>query len=405
MLYNYIVRNTSNILDIVIVPCILMLVKTIIKKDKNFSQIIYKGIKNMRELPQHRFFEGFYIWFDKDKKEEYYGTSLYLHNVDTKIDYDKRQVKLILKKTKFDGLKYPGLLYFPYTESFGMMLMRFLNADFSSFEKSYKTFFYAYGFELLKEYIPYKELKETYKTEKKMLEVMKKVYEDSKYELYEMQENFRQCVNQVYNLNGEEGFEEASANLKFIANIIKHKSDVYRYSNKIEVILDSYSSKDDDYSSVSYENIVNKLEDGELSIKKHNVYTSERLSNILYVILEQIVQVPNLPIKQCQNCGKYFIPSSRQDEIYCEFPDEKGKTCKEKGAIQTYKKNLESIPALLEYRRSYQKKIMIVSRNKENKELKKEFDKWKKEAQEKIKLFKQGKLEEDVLYNWIIENK
>ena len=359
----------------------------------------------MRELPQHRFFEGFYIWFDKDKKEEYYGTSLYLNNVDQKIDYEKRQIKLVLKKTKFDGLKYPGLLYFPYTESFGMMLMRFLNADFSSFEKSYKTFFYAYGFELLKEYVPYKELEETYKTEKKMLEVMKKVYEDSKYELYEMQENFRQCVNQVYNLNGEKGFEEASANSKFIANIIKHKSDVYRYSSKIEVILDSYSSKDDDYSSVSYENIVNKLENGELSIKKHNVYTSERLSNILYVILEQIVQVPNLPIKQCQNCGKYFIPSSRQDEVYCEFPDEKGKTCKEKGAIQTYKKNLESIPALLEYRRSYQKKIMIVSRNKENKELKREFDKWKKEAQEKIRLFKQGKLEEDVLYNWMIENK
>lgn len=263
------------------------------------------------------------------------------------------------------------------------MLMRFLNADFSSFEKSYKTFFYAYGFELLKEYVPYKELEETYKTEKKMLEVMKKVYEDSKYELYEMQENFRQCVNQVYNLNGEKGFEEASANSKFIANIIKHKSDVYRYSSKIEVILDSYSSKDDDYSSVSYENIVNKLENGELSIKKHNVYTSERLSNILYVILEQIVQVPNLPIKQCQNCGKYFIPSSRQDEVYCEFPDEKGKTCKEKGAIQTYKKNLENIPALLEYRRSYQKKIMIVSRNRENKELKKEFDKWKKEHRKK----------------------
>lgn len=28
-----------------------------------------------------------------------------------------------------------------------------------------------------------------------------------------------------------------------------------------------------------------------------------------------------------------------------------------------------------------------------------------KEAQDKIKLFKQGKLEEDKLYNWMIENK
>lgn len=59
----------------------------------------------------------------------------------------------------------------------------------------------------------------------------------------------------------------------------------------------------------------------------------------------------------------------------------------------------------MEYRRSYQKKIMIVSRNKDNKQLKKDFDKWKKEAQAKIKLFKQGKLEEEKLYNWILENK
>ena len=359
----------------------------------------------MRELPQNKFFEGFYIWFDKEKKEEYYGTPLYLYNVDTKVDTEKREVKLFLKKTKFDGLKYPGILYFPYTENFGTMLMMFLNADFSNFEKAYKTFFYAYGFELLKEYVPYKELEDTYTSEKKMLDIMKRVFEDSSYELIEIQENFRKCVNQVYNLNGVKGLEEASANSKFIANIIKHESDVYRYSSKIEVFLDSYASKDNDYHEESYKSLVEKLENDTLSIKKHNIYTSEKLSNILYVVLEQIVQAPNLPIKQCQNCGKYFIPSSRQDEVYCEFLDEKGKTCKEKGALETYKKNLENVPALLEYRRSYQKKIMIVSRNKDNKQLKKDFDKWKKEAQSKIKLFKQGKLEEEKLYNWMLENK
>ena len=48
---------------------------------------------------------------------------------------------------------------------------------------------------------------------------------------------------------------------------------------------------------------------------------------------------------------------------------------------------------------------MIVSRNKDNKQLKKDFDNWKKEAQAKIKLFKQGKLDEDTLYKWMIENK
>ena len=220
-----------------------------------------------------------------------------------------------------------------------------------------------------------------------------------------MQHNFRNCVDQIYNLNGIEELNDCSAKSKFIANIITHKSEVYRYSSKIEVVLDSYAEKDVDYNNEVYERLAYKIQNEEISIKKHHVYTSEKLSNILYVILEQIVEVPNLPIKQCQNCGKYFIPSSRQDEVYCEFADEKGKTCKEKGALQTYKKNLENIPALLEYRRSYQKKIMIVSRNKENKQLKKDFDKWKKDAQDKIKLFKQGKLEEEKLYNWMIENK
>lgn len=359
----------------------------------------------MRELPVNQFFEGFYIWFDKDKKEEYYATPLYMHNTDTKIDYDNKRLKIFLQKCEFDGLKYPGLIHFPYVENFGMMLIMFINADFSNFDKSYKTFFYAYGFELLKEYIPYKELVTTYTSQKKMLDIMKRVYESSLQELIELQHDFRKCVDQIYNLNGIEELNDCSAKSKFIANIITRKSEVYRYSSKIEVVLDSYAEKDVDYNNEVYERLAYKIQNEEVSIKKHHVYTSEKLSNILYVILEQIVEVPNLPIKQCQNCGKYFIPSSRQDEVYCEFADEKGKTCKEKGALQTYKKNLENIPALLEYRRSYQKKIMIVSRNKENKQLKKDFDKWKKEAQDKIKLFKQGKLEEDKLYNWMIENK
>ena len=40
-----------------------------------------------------------------------------------------------------------------------------------------------------------------------------------------------------------------------------------------------------------------------------------------------------------------------------------------------------------------------------NKQLKKDFAKWKKEAQEKIRLFKKCQLDEDTLYNWMMENK
>lgn len=205
-----------------------------------------------------------------------------------------------------------------------------------------------------------------------MLEVMNKVYEDSSYELLEIQENFRRCVDQIYNLNGEKGLEEVSANSKFIANIIKHKSDVYRYSNKIEVILDSYSSKDDDFHNINYKDLVEKLENNELYIKMHNVYTSEKLSNILYVILEQVAQAPNLPIKQCQNCGKYFIPSSRQDEVYCEFPAVQGFSARNLWRMRNlyveYKDNEILPPLVAEI--SWSKNIAIMKKCKEQLERK-----------------------------------
>ncbi len=37
----------------------------------------------------------------------------------------------------------------------------------------------------------------------------------------------------------------------------------------------------------------------------------------------------------------YFIPNSRLDEIYCDYPKENGKTCREQGAILSYNKRLQ----------------------------------------------------------------
>lgn len=367
----------------------------------------------MKQLPKNRFLEGFYIWFDKEHKEEYYGTPLYLYctNWKKKVSNGRLTIKLekdirkVMPNKKKAIDKYAGSLHCYFAEKFGMMLMRFLNTDLSTFEKAYNTFFYAYGFELLKEYIPYREMIGKYNSEKELLEVMKRIYEDSLIGLYELQSSFRNCVNDIYNLKGQEDLKELKASSKFISYIIKHKGNMYRYSNDIEVFLDNDFQKDSAYSDETYESLANKIENQKLLIKKHNIYTSEKLSSILFLILEEVTQAENMPIKTCQNCGRYFIPTSRQDEVYCEFPDEKGKTCKEKGATLTYKKNLESSPALLEYRRMYQKKFMNVVRNRDNKELKEEFDIWKMLAQIEVKKFKDGKITEDELMVWLRETK
>lgn len=58
-----------------------------------------------------------------------------MHNTNLNMDNDNRTLKIYMKKEKFDGLKYPAVINFPYVESFGMMLLQFLNADFSTFDK------------------------------------------------------------------------------------------------------------------------------------------------------------------------------------------------------------------------------------------------------------------------------
>ena len=222
--------------------------------------------------------------------------------------------------------------------------------------------------------------------------------------LLEIQSEFRKCVDFVYNLNGNEELKESSIYSKFVAYTIKN--DIYTYSQDIEIILDNYINIHNHNYNEPIENLIKRIEDKDPNLELHNVYTSTKLRSICFTVLDILVKQENLPIKTCQNCGRYFIPTFRQNEIYCDLENVDGSpSCRDKGANETYKKSLENTPALLLYRRTYQQKVMNVYRNKDNKQLKKDFDEWKKEAQSKIKLFKQGKLEEDVLYNWMIENK
>lgn len=367
----------------------------------------------MRKLPQYSFNEGFYIWFDINSKEEYYSTPLYMYKTDFNDDLSNYKRVIIQEKDfykkkpskKNSAPKHPATILYPFAEQFGRLLINLLNADFSNFDKAYNTFFYLYGFELLREYVPDKELINTYKSEEELTKIMKRVYEDSYGYVSDMQYNFRKCVDFVYNLNGNEELKNSKPSSKFIASLVTHHNDVYSYSSDIEVILDTYSDKYLKYGNQPLNKLTEELDQDDSFIPMTNVYTSEKLSNIVFVVLEQFVKNSSLPIKQCQYCNRYFIPKIRQDEIYCDLPNEDGKSCREKGAKQTYKQNLEKIPALLEYRKAYQKKFMEVARSDNNKQLKKDFDSWKKIAQGKIKDYKQGKIMEDELYKWMIENK
>ena len=371
----------------------------------------------MRELPKNNILDDFYLWFDFEEKEEHYATPLYLYNVERKrIDPDN-ETRLALKlekdisKTKpskkKEIIRHPSTIYVHYTEIIGAILINFLNADFTTYETAYNTFFYAYGYELLKEYTPYQYSQNgDFIDDKTFREIIKDIYDTSFDKLIEWQESFRKCVDFVYNLNGNEDFKDEENKLaKFIAYIVKDK-DLYTYSQNIEIIVDTYINAHNKYQNKSLANLINRVKDKEQELELHNVYTSNSLTTMCFIVLDQIVRHENLQIKTCLNCGRYFIPSYRQNEIYCDLTNvDQSPTCREKGANEQYKKNLENNQTQALYRRIYRQKFMIAQRNKDNKALQKEFEQWKKEAKEKVNKLKKGKLAEDEVYKWLVDNK
>ena len=55
--------------------------------------------------------------------------------------------------------------------------------------------------------------------------------------------------------------------------------------------MNTYSTEDKDNEKIIWE--------------MTNIYTSEKLSNIAFIVLEQFVKNSNLPIKKCQYCDRF----------------------------------------------------------------------------------------------------
>ena len=198
-------------------------------------------------LPEKNFFDSFYIWFSKEKREEYYSTPMYTYKTETKTDHENRLMTISYnKKAKIekgeDGLKYPGNMYFPYVEKFGMFLLRFLNAKLENFETAYETFFFAYGFEILKEIDENYtfELKGKYAKHEEYIDEVTKIYNDLQYQIQNIQDEMKEFVDYVYNINDKEGLKEYTHSQRFAVYLIKHKGQAFLYNKNDNIIKDSY---------------------------------------------------------------------------------------------------------------------------------------------------------------------
>lgn len=107
-------------------------------------------------------------------------------------------------------------------------------------------------------------------------------------------------------------------------------------------------------------------------------------------------------LKRCSNCGKFFLPSYRSDEKYCDNIYKDGKTCKQIG----YKIKAQADATLSEYRKAYKTANAWKNRNKatvQNAEM--AFEKWHIQAKTKMKQAQQGVISVEDLKIWLSENK
>lgn len=361
------------------------------------------------ELPEVTFFDDFYFWFNTETKKEYYATPLYFYKADFHLDTVNKLREVYYKETENtdNGLKHPATLYFPFQEKFGLMLLKFLNADLSSYEMANKTFFYAYGFEILKDLDKgYNfELSNNYGSNENYLKATTKIFEDLQENLIDLQKELIKAVTYIYNLNSNSELEKYTYTERYAVYLIKRMGKLHTYYKNDFIMRDSYSKKYQEFSNKNEYDILESLHTKNMFLSMSDTHKSNDLSSICYAILDELSKTPNYPIKKCQNCGMYFIPTSKVDEIYCDYQKENSKTCRNLGAFQSYTERLKQNKAMGEYRRTYQQKFMQVRKNKENKELSNNFETWKKQAKEKINLMKKGKLTENEVYEWILKNK
>ena len=357
-------------------------------------------------LPEVTFFDNFYFWFNTETKIEYYATPLYFYKADFHLDTINKLREVYYKETELTdrGLKHPASMYFPFYEKFGLLLLRFLNADLSDYEKANKTFFYSYGFEILRDLDEnYKfELKKNYGSNEEYLKATTKIFEDLLEKLIDIQQELIKAVRYIYNLDNNKELEKYTYSERFAVYLIKRLGKLYTYYKNDFIMRDSYSIKYKDFDKNSEHDLLDTLQNEKQVLSMSDTHKSNDLASICYAILEELSKTSNYPIKKCQNCGMYFIPNAKTDEIYCDYPKENSKPCRDLGAFQSYTQRLKDNKAMGEYRKKYQKLFMQV---KKNKELSSEFEDWKKQAKEKINDMKKGKLTEDEVYKWIIKNK
>ena len=312
------------------------------------------------------------------------------------------KTKMIAFKVFKYNEKHKGYEFFNKYEKLklGAQLCDFLNTDFTILEKA-REFIDKYsiiaisGLSNIDIY--------TYYNENEYEEMIKNVVNKTANKLEKYKNSFIEDIQYIYNLNDLEELHNLSPAQRLY---------ILRDSKKESAILKLYDSKDLKIDFNNFGNFTNfsitKEEDAQEIAKYTNddkfapyCFRCKFIIQSFIIEFLEIATTENIEIKKCKNCGKYFVPDNRSDEIYCSNIYENGKTCKEVGHFRTQQRLMKEDDDLRIYRNVYQKLLLRTRRNPDNSQYEDEFRQFKEKNIELKEKINNGEITQEEYMEWL----
>lgn len=212
-------------------------------------------------------------------------------------------------------------------------------------------------------------------------------------------------ITYIYNLNDLEELNNLTPIQRLhILRDSKKESKVRKLydSNNLKLTLNNFG----DFTEFSITREVDAQEIAKNVITDYlNTYCFESNDIIQTFIIElfEMTEIESTAIKKCKNCGKFFVPDNRVDELYCSNIYENDKTCKEVEPFRTKQKLMQENDDLRIYRNVYQKLLLRTRRNPNNGQYENDFNEFKKKNIELKEKIEEGKLTQIEYIKWLNE--
>lgn len=284
----------------------------------------------------------------------------------------------------------------------GVQLCDFLNTDFSDFNST-REFINKYGITTTAHLSDIKIYQ--YYSEKEYNEMVDDVINNLKNKLEMYRNAFIADITYIYNLNDLEELNDLTHIQRLhILRDSKKDSEVRKLydSNNLKLTLNNFG--DFTEFSITREDDAQEIAQN-VNTDYLNTYCFESNDIIQTFIIElfEMTEIENTAIKKCKNCGKFFAPYNRVDELYCSNIYENDKTCKEIGPFKTKQKLMQENDDLRIYRNVYQKLLLRTRRNPDNTQYEEEFIAFKKNNTKLKEQINNGEISQEEYVNWLNE--